>query len=347
MPVKTIEWLDGKVRIIDQTQLPTRLVYLDIQDPETMAEAIKSLRIRGAPAIGIAAAFGVVLGAYQFRGSDPTAFRRHVATVIEKLANTRPTAVNLFWALERMRRVLFFHQTEPVEEIRAKLLAEAQKILEEDKDTCRRMGYYGAQLLPDPATVLTHCNAGGLATADFGTALGVIYAAYEQGKRIRVFADETRPLLQGARLTAWELQASGIDVTVICDNMAAFLMQQGKIDCVLVGADRIARNGDVANKIGTYNLAVLAHYHKIPFYVVAPFSSFDLTLATGQQIPIEQRSPEEVTEGFGVRTAPPGVNAYNPAFDLTPHNLVTAIITEKGIIRPPFTKNIARLKNKA
>jgi len=342
MPVKTIEWVDDKIRIIDQTLLPTRVKYLDIKDHASLARAIKKLRIRGAPAIGIAGAFGVVLGIWNFHGEDKKRFLSRLNKVIDHLASTRPTAVNLFWALERMRGVAEENIDQPLNRIKELLLREAQAILEEDKRTCRMIGQHGSSLIQDGFTVLTHCNAGGLATADYGTALGVIYSAHEQGKRIRVYVDETRPLLQGARLTAWELLESGIEATLICDNAAAFVMSQGLIDCVIVGADRIARNGDTANKIGTYNLAVLAEKHRIPFYVAAPLSTFDLTLPTGDQIPIEERTEGEVTEGFGRRTAPYGIKVYNPAFDLTPAELITAIITEKGIIYNPCEENIVK-----
>ncbi len=361
MPVETILWTGDSVRIIDQTKLPDQLAYLDCRDVETMAEAIESLRSRGAPAIGLAAADGVVLGVRDVSSGDSwEAFEQALNSSIDRLARTRPTAVNLFWALDRMRRRFLTSDLRPltsggsvkegvltsdlrpqtsvgsVEEGKALLLEEAHRIFEEDRKICRAMGKNGATLLEDGMTVLTHCNAGGLATADFGTALGVIYAAREAGKTIRVFADETRPLLQGARLTAWELMQSGIEVTLICDDMAAWVMQQGKVDAVLVGADRIAANGDVANKIGTYGLAVLAKAHGIPFYVVAPVSTLDVSLESGDLIPIEERKPEEVTCGFSRRTAPEGVAVYNPAFDVTPHRLVSAIISEKGIAREPY-----------
>ena len=345
MPVQTIVWKKDHVRIIDQTCLPTKLSFVDIYDYHTMVQAIKTLQIRGAPAIGIAGAYGVVLGANQFQGEDVKKFRQHVKKVIQALAETRPTAVNLFWALERMRKILDEDYLVTATELQARLLQEAHQILAEDKQICRRIGQLGAALITQPqATILTHCNAGGLATADYGTALGVIYAAVEQGKKIRVYADETRPLLQGARLTAWELQQSGIEVTVICDNMAAFLMAQERIDYIIVGADRIARNGDVANKIGTYNLAVLAEKHHIPFWVAAPLSTFDFNIDSGTQIPIEERSPDEIIHGFGRQTCPPGVKVYNPAFDVTPHQLISAIITEEKVLLPPLDKNITLLK---
>jgi methylthioribose-1-phosphate isomerase len=336
MEVKSIEWKDGKVVIIDQTKLPVEEVYLEITDYQELASAIKQLKIRGAPAIGIAGAFGVCLGANEIRTADYSEFRKTIEVIIEEFAATRPTAVNLFWALERMRKIIHSNRGIKPDEIEEKLLEEALRILNEDRETCRLMGEHGASLLKDGDTVLTHCNAGALATGGIGTALGVIFTAVKQGKKIKVFADETRPLLQGARLTTWELMKAGIEVTLICDNMAAWVMQQGWIDCVMIGADRIAANGDVANKIGTYNLAVLAQYHKIPFYVVAPTSTFDFSLKSGKEIPIEQRANEEVSEGFGKRTAPGGVSVYNPAFDVTPNELITAIVSEKGIFYPPF-----------
>ncbi len=330
MVVKTIEWRENRVVLIDQTRLPTEEIYLEITEYRELAEAIKQLKIRGAPAIGIAGAFAVCLAANQIESGDYRDFRAQLERVSAELAATRPTAVNLVWALERMQRVLEKNPLGP-SRLKKMLLDEALCIFEEDKKICRQIGKHGAELLKDGDTVLTHCNTGALATADFGTALGVIYTAAAQGKKIRVFADETRPLLQGARLTAWELQKAGIDVTLICDDMAAVVMQKGWVNCVLVGADRIAANGDTANKIGTYNLAILANYHRIPFYVVAPTSTIDHRIKTGQQIPIEERSAEEVTFGFGKQTAPNGVKVFNPAFDVTPRELITGIVTERGI----------------
>ena len=324
------------MELIDQTLLPLELVYKECRDVEVLAEAIESLRVRGAPAIGVAGAFGVALGAQEIREEGREAFLEELEKRIQRLAATRPTAVNLFWALDRMRGVIEQCPTENVEELKGRLLEEALKIQEEDKAICRKMGSNGAELLQDGMTVLTHCNAGGLATADYGTALGVIYAAKEQGKKIRVFADETRPLLQGARLTAWELMENGIETTLICDNMAAWVMSKGRIDCVIVGSDRIASNGDVANKIGTYGVAISAQAHGIPFYVVAPFSTIDMKLASGEDIPIEERKPEEVTSLAGRRTAPESVRVYNPAFDVTPYRYVTAIVSEKGVARAPY-----------
>lgn len=285
------------------------------------------------------------MGIWRSEARSYDEFKAELDRVADYLATSRPTAVNLFWALDRMREAAERNKDKPIPELKKLLLKEALDIIEEDKRICRAIGRNGARLLPDECTVLTHCNAGGLATADYGTALGVIYAAVEMGKRIKVFADETRPLLQGARLTAWELMQGGIEVTLICDNTAAYVMKQGLVDCVIVGADRIAANGDTANKIGTYNLAVLAKEHGIPFYVAAPSSTFDLTLESGDQIPIEERSPEEVTCPFGRRIAPEGVKVYNPAFDVTPARLITAIITEKGVIRQPLHENIPKILN--
>ena len=336
--IDSIKWKDGKVELIDQTLLPLEEVQKECVALEDLAEAIESLRIRGAPAIGIAAAFGVVLGAQEIKEASRESFLKELDGKIKRLAATRPTAVNLFWALDRMKRVVEGCSSESAGEIKDCLLEEALKIVEEDKQICRKMGYNGAELLTDGMTVLTHCNAGGLATADFGTALGVIYAAKEQGKRISVFSDETRPLLQGARLTAWELANNGVDVTLICDNMAAWVMKNGMVDCVIVGSDRITRNGDVANKIGTYSVAIAAKEHKIPFYVVAPFSTIDMNLASGDDIPIEERKAEEITTIGGKRIAPDNVKVFNPAFDVTPHHLVTAVVSEKGIARGPYEK---------
>lgn len=332
---KTIEWVggvDGQVRMIDQTLLPGECRELACDDVETLWEAIRNLRVRGAPAIGVATAYGVILGV---RGaSSSQAFFEKLAETCDYLATCRPTAVNLFWALERMRQKADSARHLPVQELEAVLLAEANAIRDEDAATCRKIGQAGACLVKDGAGILTHCNAGGLATAEYGTALAVLYAAWEAGRKFRVYADETRPLLQGARLTAWELSQAGLNVTVICDNMAALLMRQGKVNLVVTGADRIARNGDTANKIGTYGLAVLAKAHGVPFYVAAPLSTFDLATADGAGIPIEERSPEEISKGFGRVTVPAGVACYNPAFDVTPADLIAGIITEKGIIRP-------------
>jgi len=344
MPVPTIEWVGGvggAARLIDQTLLPAETVFLDCRDLETMWEAIKSLRVRGAPAIGIAAAMGVVLGVRGSAAGSGKELAAEVERAADYLATSRPTAVNLFWALDRMRRVARESADLPPQEIKECLLAEAAAILDEDKEICRRIGRNGAELIHDGDSVLTHCNAGGLATADYGTALAVIFAAHEQGKNVSVFAGETRPLLQGARLTTWELMQADIDVVLICDNTAGLVMKQGKADLVIVGADRIAANGDAANKIGTYSLAVLAGEHDVPFYVAAPLSTFDLTLDSGDKIPIEERASEEVTCGFGRRTAPEGVKVYSPAFDVTPAHRITGIITERGIIAQPTSNAVA------
>ena len=341
MPVPTLTWEDDALRLIDQTLLPEACQFIVCRDVETVAEAIVSLRVRGAPAIGVAAAYGVVIAAREAmdRGAD---FDRHVAKCIQKLAQTRPTAVNLFWALDRQEKVLAKATGRSPAEKRDRLLKEAHEIFEDDKRICRQIGRHGAELLAPHATVLTHCNAGGLATADYGTALAVVYAAVEAGKQVAVYADETRPLLQGSRLTAWELNQSGVAVTVICDSMAATVLRDKNIDSVVVGADRIAKNGDVANKIGTYGLALLAHAHRVPFYVAAPLSTIDMKRDTGMQIPIEERATEEITRGMGRQTAPDGIRVYNPAFDVTPNHLVTAIITEKGIAKGDYAETFAR-----
>jgi len=331
--VETIAWTPSGVRMIDQTKLPREIVYVDCKTYEEVAEAIVTMVIRGAPAIGVAAAMGVALGAVQANAAN---FDAEFERICARLAGTRPTAVNLFWAIDRMKRLYATLRGKPLEDIRAALIAEAQLVKEEDIEINRAMGRHGAQLIPDGKTVLTHCNAGALATAGYGTALGVIRAAREAGKSIDVFADETRPFLQGARLTAWELQQDGIPTTLITDNMAGYFMRLGRIGCVVVGADRIAANGDVANKVGTYSVAVLAKENGVPFYVAAPISTLDLTLASGDEIPIEQRSSKEVTEVFGVPVAPEGIAVQNPAFDITPARYVSAIITERGIARAPF-----------
>jgi methylthioribose-1-phosphate isomerase len=342
--MKSIEWLGDKVRMIDQTRLPLEEVYIETSNYLEIADAIKKLKIRGAPAIGIAAGFGFALGARQFDGDERAAFDGQLDEVAAVLLNTRPTAVNLSWALDRMKCILEKDLQRPVKEMKELLLDEAKKIQSEDIETCRSIGQHGSELVPQHAGILTHCNTGALATGDHGTAQSIIVTAREKGKQVRVFVDETRPLLQGARLTTWELKKQNIEVTLITDNTAAFVMKQGLVDIVVVGADRIARNGDVANKIGTYNLAVLAEKHKIPFYVAAPISSIDFQLSSGADIPIEERDPKEVTEGFGRRIAPHGVTVYSPAFDITPHELVTAIITEHGITRPPYDKTISSLR---
>jgi len=331
MNFKTLEWTDGELRILDQTKLPLRVEYLDCKSVEQVAEAIKDLNIRGAPAIGIAAAFGVVVGMQNRNYKSWEEYQIRLNEVVSILGNTRPTAVNLFWALDRMKNVVEVNKEKSFKDLNELLLKESISIHEEDKLMCQRIGEHGASLLKEGDTVLTHCNAGALATGGIGTALGIIYTAQNQGKRIKVFADETRPVLQGARLTVWELQQEGVDVTLICDNTAAFLMRTKKIDCVIVGADRVAKNGDVANKIGTYNLAVLAKAHDTPFYVAAPTSSFDPAIESGEKIKIEERSKDEVTNWFGKRIAPSGTKVWSPAFDVTPAELITAYITEEGI----------------
>ena len=329
--IETLRWVggvDGCLELIDQTKLPTELVTLECRDVETVWEAIKMLRVRGAPAIGIAAAYGVVLG---MQVGHLVNMQDRLHEVCEYLATSRPTAVNLFWALDRMRSM----GTDP-----AALLAEAQAIHDEDRRMCHAIGRFGAELIPDGAGVLTHCNAGGLATAEYGTALSVFFTAQDAGKKLHVFVDETRPLLQGSRLTAWELAQRGIDATLICDSMAAQVMREGRVQAVVTGADRIAANGDSANKIGTYSVAVLAKAHGIPFYIAAPSSTFDLSIDSGAAIPIEERASEEITHGFGKQTAPDGVQVYNPAFDVTPADYIRAIITERGVIEPVTRENI-------
>ncbi|MBU2540640.1 MAG: S-methyl-5-thioribose-1-phosphate isomerase [Candidatus Omnitrophica bacterium] len=340
MSVKTIQYLKGKIRIIDQRKLPAKLCYMDCADVKSLWWAIKRLAVRGAPAIGIAAGLGVYLGIKDSRAKDFKEFKSQLEKVTRYLAKSRPTAVNLFWALERMTSIAKKNSYQPIPVIKKLLKNEAFKILEEDRFICRKMARYGSGLIKNQDKVLTICNAGALATADYGTALGVFYEAKKERKRIKVYSLETRPLLQGARLTCWELQREGIDVTLICDNMAADLMRKKMIDKIFVGADRIARNGDTANKIGTYNLAVLARFHAIPFYVVAPKSTFDLKLKSAKFIPIEQRDKREVTHIRDRCIAPSRIKVYNPAFDVTPAELITAIVTEKGIIRHPLRKNI-------
>ncbi len=333
--VPTVEWKDGAVRLLDQSRLPEAVEFLDCRDYREVADAIRSLKVRGAPAIGVTAALGVALGAQAVEAGDYQSFAQEVGAICDCLAATRPTAVNLFWAIERMKQTLASLQDRPILSVKQALVEEAQRIREEDVALCRSMGRHGAELIKDGQTVLTHCNAGALATAGYGTALGVVRAAWEQGKKIAVIADETRPVLQGARLTAWELMQDKIPVTLITDNMCGALMRQGKIDLCVVGADRIAANGDVANKIGTYSVAVLAKAHGIPFYVAAPYSTIDLKTTSGADIPIEQRHPLEVTTVHGSHpVAPEGVAVYNPAFDVTPAELITGIITERGVFKP-------------
>jgi methylthioribose-1-phosphate isomerase len=336
MAVETLEWLpdEKKVRLIDQTLLPGKLEYIVTDDYRVMCDAIKRLAVRGAPAIGCAGAYGVVIGALSIKEDDFSTFRDRLRLIMDELRNTRPTAVNLFWAIDRMEHKLNGYQD--VGSAKQALIDEAILIHSEDADMCRKIGEYGSDLLEDGMTVLTHCNAGSLATGGMGTALAPIYVAQEQGKKIKVFADETRPLLQGARLTSWELQQNGVEVTLICDNMAAVVMRKNWIDAVIVGSDRIACNGDVANKIGTFTVASLARQFGVPFYVAAPTSTVDPNVSSGDLIPIEERADEEVAGFNSVRTAPEGVNTYNPAFDVTPNSIVAAIITERGIHKPPY-----------
>jgi methylthioribose-1-phosphate isomerase len=344
--VRTIEWVgdvNGHVRLIDQTLLPTELRYIECHDTAAIWEAIRMLRVRGAPAIGVAGGMGVVLGVRSSRAPMYLEFRAELSKVADYLRSSRPTAVNLFWAIDRMERTAEAHRHLPTGAIVRRLLAEALAIEQEDRQMCRAIGRFGAELIRDGDSVLTHCNAGGLATADYGTALACMFAAHEQGKRFHVFVDETRPLLQGARLTAWELVQHGIDATLICDNMAASVMKRGRVRLVITGADRIARNGDTANKIGTYGVALLARAHGIPFYVAAPSSTFDLAIATGDAIAIEERDSREVTHGFGRQTAPDGIGVFNPAFDVTPAELIHAFVTEKGIIRPVAEATIRKV----
>ena len=338
--IETIQWTDEGVVMIDQTRLPAEETYVTCRNYREVADAIRTMIIRGAPAIGVAAAMGVAIGVAQ---ADPARLDAELAVISKELAGTRPTAVNLFWAIDRMNRVYDEVKHLPFREVCDRLIAEAKLVRVEDIEINVAMGRHGAPLIPDGKTVLTHCNAGALATAGYGTALGVIRAAIESGKNIDVYADETRPFLQGARLTVWELQHDGIRATLITDNMAGHFLRAGQIGCVVVGADRIAANGDVANKIGTYSVAVLAKENNIPFYVAAPISTLDLTLSTGDLIPIEERGAAEVTHLFGVRVAPQGTEVRNPAFDVTPNRYVTAIITERGVARAPFNQSLRQL----
>jgi len=340
---KTIEWKNNMVVMIDQRLLPNEEVYRTYMDFLDVAEAIREMVIRGAPAIGVAAAMGIALGAIDIKSKERKEFVKQFNHICNVMAHTRPTAVNLFWAIDRMKRIVKENPKLGADELKERLVEEAKRIYEEDIEINRQMGRHGSKLIKNRATVLTHCNAGALATAGYGTALGVIRAAIEEGKKIKVFADETRPFLQGSRLTAWELMKDGIDTTLITDNMSGYMMKKGLIDAVIVGADRIAANGDVANKIGTYSVAVLAKEHKIPFYVAAPISTIDLKIKSGDSIPIEERDIREVTHIKDIPIAPNAVKVKNPAFDVTPNRFVTAIITEKGIVRKPFGKSLSRL----
>ena len=339
--MKPIEWLGNKLKIIDQTQLPGNLVFVELRDYTDVVAAIKQMRVRGAPAIGVAAAYGIALGAQDIKAESKAKFLSRFDKILKAFAAARPTAANLFRAIDRMKKVA--ETAGDVAGIKRSLIDEAKTIHAEEEAATRRLSQLGAGLIKNGATILTHCNAGALATAGYGTALGVIKTAREQGKKIEVIATETRPLLQGACLTAWELMQEKIPVTLITDSMAGYFLSRGKINCVIVGADRIAANGDTANKIGTYTLAVLAKENGIPFYVAAPTSTIDLSLKSGDEIPIEERNPEEVTSIKGVRLAPKGVAAANPAFDVTPHQYITAIITEKGIIRKPYVSRLKKL----
>lgn len=354
MMLQTIQWTGEVVRLLDQTRLPVETVYLDIADARQMWDAIQRLVVRGAPAIGVAAAFGVYLGVRKHQGAELLGFYTRLNEVADYLASSRPTAVNLFWALDRMRRVgrdlgrntANVNVRDGIEMIKHGLLAECLAMIEEDNRVCRAIGEHGVELLKpidaSPVEILTHCNAGGLATVQYGTALAPIYVGAERGMKFHVWSDETRPLLQGSRITAYELQANHIPVTVICDSMAASVMKDGRVHAVIVGTDRVAGNGDVANKIGTLSVAIVARYFGVPFYVAAPTSSIDLSIGSGELIPIEQRDPSEISQGFGRRTAPEGVSIHNPAFDVTPADLVTAIITEKGVVQAPYGEGLAK-----
>ncbi len=343
---KTVEWKNNSVVMIDQRVLPEREVYNTYRDYKAVAGAIKDMVVRGAPAIGVAAAMGVALGAQKIKARDMKAFRREFDRIAKLLASTRPTAVNLFWAIERMKKVASENEGLGIDKLKKRLVAEAKEMHRDDIEINRRIGKFGGRLLKNNSTVLTHCNAGALATAGYGTALGVIRGAIEGGKKIAVYADETRPFLQGSRLTAWELKKDDIPVTLITDNMAGYIMKKGLIDAVVVGADRIAANGDVANKIGTYTVALLAREHGVPFYVAAPLSTIDMKIRSGAEIPIEERDSTEVTHLKGRRIAPRGIDVRNPAFDVTPNRLVTGIITEKGVVRSPYVKGLKALFSK-
>ena len=342
MRFKTIEWKKDRVKILDQRRLPDEVRYLECREASEVAEAIRKMAIRGAPAIGVAAAMGIALAAKKIKTERPETFRKKVEEVCRHMAETRPTAVNLFWAVNRMKSAM--DDVSHCRDMKVRLEAEALRIFEDDLEVNRKIGENGKALIRDGDGVLTHCNAGGLATAGLGTALGVIYAAWAEGKRFQVYVDETRPLLQGSRLTAWELARQKIPATLLTDSMAGWMMKKGRISLVIVGADRIARNGDTANKIGTYGVAVLSKWHDLPFYVAAPTSTIDLTLASGTKIPIEERAPEEVTHFRGIRVTTKEIRAFNPAFDVTPHSLIRGIITEKGIARKPFERDLRRMK---
>ena len=344
MNIRTIDWKNNKVKIIDQTKLPQKLVYINIDKLGDLWRAIKTMQVRGAPALGAAAALGVYLGIRDYAGSDWSGFNHNLNAVAKFIISSRPTARNLFWGIERIQAVALINKNQSIPKIKQIILAQGKLIMREDMISCRKIGSYGSKLLKDNSRVLTICNAGILATIDYGTALGVIYSAQRQGKKIKVFSSETRPLLQGSRLSAWELHKQGIDVTLIADNTAAKLMHDGQVDMVITGADRIAANGDSANKIGTLNLAILSKYHRIPFYIAAPKSSFDLKIKSGKDIIIEMRDAGEVAQiMFQKNVAARGAKILNPAFDVTGHELIRGIITDKGIIWPPYQKNIIEI----
>ncbi|SFG39732.1 methylthioribose-1-phosphate isomerase [Desulfotomaculum arcticum] len=342
--METMRWADGCLEILDQTKLPGKVEYINCTEHRTVCEAIKRLSVRGAPAIGAAAAYGLALGAASVNAGTRKEFLTAVEDIAAELAATRPTAVNLKWAVDRILAKLKNCDCQAVNELKALLVREADDIYNEDLASNKKMGEFGRELVPDNAAILTHCNAGALATAGLGTALGVIRAARDAGKKVSVYADETRPLLQGARLTAWEMLQENIPVTLISDNMAGYLMSLGKVNLVIVGADRITANGDVANKIGTYGVAVLAKEHNVPFYVAAPMSTIDFNLASGKDIPIEERAAGEITHFAGIRVAPEGVGVWNPAFDVTPARLISAIITDRGVAKPPYGQSLAKLR---
>lgn len=346
-PVQPIIWRKNRLFIIDQRKLPTREEKIEIKNIKDVWKSIKELKIRGAPAIGCFAGFGIAFSALKCRERVKGKFIKKIKQDIEYIKTSRPTAYNLFYALDRMKYALEENVERSIEEIKDKLVKEAENIYQEDLECCYKIGVYGSTLIKNGMNILTHCNAGGLATSGYGTALAPMYLSKQKGKKIYVYVDETRPVLQGARLTAWELQKAKIPYTLICDNMAAFLMQQGKIDLIIVGADRIASNGDTANKIGTYNLAVIAKYHKVKFYIAAPFSTFDFSIKTGKEIPIEERKADEVRKIKNIKIAPEKCSVYNPAFDITPSKLIDGFITEKGIIKPPYIKNLKSLKKES